>query len=285
VNTWVIGFNYIPDPDAIGYENTAINVIRGQGFLAPEGRSYNPPLYPLFLAGVYSVFGLRNYLALKMIESLIGALTCGWVYLLGLTLFGRNAGRLAGFIAIFYPFLVYYTGVVLSENLFTFFLMAGSVCLAVLAQQGFRWRYALGGGILLGLATLTRPMTLALPAILVVWAMLTFPARQQRTWFTAVVVSLALILTVLPWSIRNYIIHHQVVPVSTRDGIAFWGSNNPVVADDPAKIGRWIMYTDLPHADEPGRRPPGAAVRQTRGRPNPSRRPPSGGACGARRWR
>ncbi|MGB5934216.1 MAG: hypothetical protein WBH57_14275, partial [Anaerolineae bacterium] len=117
-----------------------------------------------------------------------------------------------------------------------------------LAQE-FRWRDALGGGLLLGLATLTRPVTLGLPVIIFTWAGLTFPDKW-RAWLSATVVSLALIFTVLPWSIRNYIIHHRVIPVATVDGVTFWGSNNPVVVDNPAKAGRWILYTQLPHANE-----------------------------------
>ncbi len=248
VNTWILGFDYIPDPDTTVYENTAINVVQGRGYVAPEGRSYTAPLYPLFLAGVYTIFGLHNYPALKVIEALIGALTCGWIYLIGKTLFGRTTGRLAGLLSTIYPFLVYYTGAALTENLFTFLLAAGIVCLAALAQE-FRWQYAFGGGVLLGLAALTRPVTLGLPVVVSIWAGLTF-SDKRRASLTAAVVSLALIFTVLPWSIRNYIIHHQVIPVATEDGVTFWGSNNPVVVDNPAKTGRWILYTQLPHANE-----------------------------------
>jgi 4-amino-4-deoxy-L-arabinose transferase-like glycosyltransferase len=183
-----------------------------------------------------------------VIESLIGALTCGWIYLIGKTLFGRSTGRLAGLLSTVYPFLIYYTGTALTENLFTFLLTAGIACLATLAQQ-FRWQYAFGGGVLLGLATLTRPVTLGLPVVVSIWAGLTFPDKRRAS-LTAAVISLALIFTILPWSTRNYVIHHQVIPVATEDGVTFWGSNNPVVMDNPAKAGRWILYTQLPHANE-----------------------------------
>ncbi|MGQ9627150.1 MAG: ArnT family glycosyltransferase [Anaerolineae bacterium] len=248
VNAWVLGFNYIPDPDTTVYENTAMNVMQGRGYVAPEGRSYTAPLYPLFLAGLYTIFGLQNYPALKAIESLIGALTCGWVYLIGRTLFGRSTGRLAGLLSTIYPFLIYYTGTALTENLFTFLLAAGMVCLAALVQ-GFRWQYVLGGGVLLGLATLTRPVALGLSVVVPIWAGLVF-SDSRRALLSAAGISLALILTVLPWSIRNYVIHHQVILIATEDGVTFWGSNNPIVADNPAKAGRWMLYTQLPHAAE-----------------------------------
>jgi 4-amino-4-deoxy-L-arabinose transferase-like glycosyltransferase len=251
-NAWIFGFNYLPDPDTKVYETIALNLINGLGFTCTEGKSYVAPLYPLFIAGVYSIFGIHNYIALKILESLIGGFTCGFVYLIGVFLFGPFTGRLAGIIAMFYPLLIHATSPALTENLFTSLLAVGTTFLAKLIGK-FRWRYALGAGLFLGLATLTRPITLLLPFVLIVWSFLVIK-KIPHAWYITGTVSLTIAIVILPWLIRNYSIHHQFL-FATEDGVTFWGSNNPVVAENPEKAGRWILYTDLPHAEELSRLP------------------------------
>jgi len=63
------------------------------------------PLYPYFLGLVYKVFG-PSLLAAKLVQSIVGALTAGVVYLLGREVFGAAVGVVAGLLAALYiPFI------------------------------------------------------------------------------------------------------------------------------------------------------------------------------------
>ena len=52
-----------------------------------EYGSFRPPLFPLFLAGVYRTFGVGNYLAARIILCALSSLTCVLIYSLGKKLF------------------------------------------------------------------------------------------------------------------------------------------------------------------------------------------------------
>ena len=74
--------------------------------------------------------------------------------------------------------------------------------------------------MLFALATLTRPVVLLLPLVLVV------RLRAVRGSLVAVTI-LAYTLTLAPWSLRNYIVFDRFVPVSTMAGIVFYQGFHP----------------------------------------------------------
>ena len=68
----------IPKSDAAGYDQMAVNLASGNGLSQLRDGSmvpivYRPPVYPMFLAGIYSIFG-HHYIAAKIIQAIIGAL-------------------------------------------------------------------------------------------------------------------------------------------------------------------------------------------------------------------
>src|SRR3989338_2675498 len=70
----------IPRSDASNYDHLAMNIVSGEGFsedingkVIPTAR--RTPVYPMFLAGIYAVFG-HSYIAVKIIQAILGALLC-----------------------------------------------------------------------------------------------------------------------------------------------------------------------------------------------------------------
>lgn len=57
--------------------------------------------------------------------------------------------------------------------------------------------------------------------------------------------TVAFIVTLLPWTIRNYRVFHQPIPIATQDGLTLYGSYWP-----PEKNGRLIWGT-LPGHEDP----------------------------------
>jgi hypothetical protein len=101
--------------------------------------------------------------------------------------------------------------------------------------------------MLWGLASLTRPTALALPALATLWAWVPLGLSvepRDRTRQVALV-ALGLALVVGPWTIRNAIALHAFVPITTGGGKSLLDSNNPVVWDDPALRGGANRAQDL----------------------------------------
>ena len=219
----------VPPQDTPDYDEIALNLVRGEGFVARQNwfgfelRSWRPPFYPFFLALVYKIGG-HNHLAVKCCQAVVGAATVVLVWDLGRRLHPASAG-LAGGIAALYGPLVASANQVMSETWFTFWLVAAvwlllSRCITdpgapgIKAQGRVSW---LAGGVLIGLAGLTRPVGLLLgPAL----------ALAVRRWRPLVWVGLGAVLTLVPWTVRNGVVHGALVPLSTHGGFILAGSNS-----------------------------------------------------------
>ena len=88
----------------------------------------------------------------------------------------------------------------------------------------------------IGLATLTRSEALLLVPILVV--PLAWRARGAGVVRIAAVACLGTALLVVPWTVRNYTVFHQVVLISTNEGSVWAGANCDSTYYGPG-IGTW----------------------------------------------
>jgi len=91
--------------DAYDWINTAWAVTQGQGF----GDSIRAPGYIFLLTGIFSVFG-KSIAAVRVIQAVMGALTCVLIYKTGKKIFTETTGRIAGVLTVLYPYLIAYRG-------------------------------------------------------------------------------------------------------------------------------------------------------------------------------
>jgi 4-amino-4-deoxy-L-arabinose transferase-like glycosyltransferase len=76
---------------------------------------------------------------------------------------------------------------------------------------------ALASGVLLGLAIMVRPISLAVvPVVLVCWWLAGRDLRTVARWSAALLVGVA--ACILPWTVRNAVRMHAFVPISTNTG-------------------------------------------------------------------
>jgi hypothetical protein len=61
--------------------------------------------------------------------------------------------------------------------------------------------------------------------------------------------TLAFSSCILPWTLRNQIVHGRFVLIATNGGSTFYGGNNERVVREFRQLGNWISTTDLPHRD------------------------------------
>ncbi len=187
--------------------------------------TYHPPGYYYFLAAVYALSG-HSYLAVRVAQAFLGTLTCMLVYLLGKAVFGSSAGLLAAAFSAMYPPLIFYTGVLLTETLSTFLLVATAWLLLSSLSRAPRPRTVslVIAGFSLGFAALTRSILLVTMPMALLW-ILTIGGRWSG-WQQAVRSALALCLptalVIAAVTLRNYQIHQQFILVSTNGGVNFF---------------------------------------------------------------
>lgn len=214
-------------PDAVEYHGVALNLLAGKGLLndiEDMGVAATPPLYPFLLAIFYLLFG-ESILAVRIVQALIGSLSCVVLYFLGREAFGREAGIMAAWMAAPYPFFVFLSAFLLTETLFIFFLLL-LLLLLVRATRENGVLTAAGAGFVTGLAILLRPSLLFFPFLFgPFWILLGRPRGKSAKLVGLFV--LFTLLTVAPWTVRNYLRLGAFVPVTTHGGWSLYEANFP----------------------------------------------------------
>ena len=183
----------------------------------PQGvlTSFRAPGYPAFLAVIYAVSGLQwRFFAARLVQAVLGATLAPMVYALGRRLFPQQpkAAAFAGGAVAIYPMLVIYPLALATENLFIPLITAGLLVL-LRATDKDDSRLFLLAGLLFGAATLTRSVIFAFVGLAALW--LFFLVKQRRG---ALLFGLAAFLVVLPWTIRNTLLHDQFTFVENSLG-------------------------------------------------------------------
>lgn len=219
-----------PGGDAKEYDRLAMNLVAGKGLTDGTYYSQRMPLYPFFLAAVYAVFGHRTVFV-GILQSVLGALMCVLVYKISQLLFSERIAVLSGFlVSVYFPFIYfsYYGGpaFLLSENLLSFFL-ALFVLYASKIVVGHETRGAFFLlGIALGACLLTRSDILFVVLMTPLWILFVSKGSIRERILKGLLVTGITLATLLPWGIRNYLIHGEVVFLSTKSGATFFDGNN-----------------------------------------------------------
>jgi hypothetical protein len=201
---------------------------------------FYPPLYPYFIAILDRAFG--SLAAVPWVQAALGALLVPAVGRAGCMAFSSRVGLLAAAVVAFYPDFVWFSVHFWSETLFVA-LLWWAIELVLRSDASSATGAAAFGGVLWGLATLTRELSLYLAPFVVLWLL-----RGWRPWQglrasavvrRAVSFALGLVLTLLPWTIRNAIVFHAFIPVSTMGGLNLWQGNVPLThLEVHATLGR-----------------------------------------------
>jgi 4-amino-4-deoxy-L-arabinose transferase-like glycosyltransferase len=190
--------------DERDYDRLAVNLLRHHQFAYEPGHpiSLRPPLYPAVVAAVYRIAGEGSYPAVRLLQAGLSLLTIVVLYSLGAELESRRVGAwLAGLYA-FYPSLLVYNNLLLSEVLFTTLVCA--TCLALV--RSFRLGsipMLMLAGVLLGLAALTRSVLWLFPVALGTALLATWPGNFGGRLRAVGALTVAFAVTLLPWAIRN----------------------------------------------------------------------------------
>jgi len=177
--------------------------LRATGYLMSHPDGWMMPAYAVFLAGIYSVAGIKPYVAI-LIQIMLSLISVILVYRICTLLFKQ--ARIATITALLFALdihSIYAANELLTETLFVLFFLAGVYYFLIAMMQGKLSTFAIGAAFM-GLASLTRLIALMYP-LLLVFILLIF-SRQKIQWKLKAILLYTVIFAFLNslWLIRNY---------------------------------------------------------------------------------
>jgi 4-amino-4-deoxy-L-arabinose transferase-like glycosyltransferase len=212
--------------DMFQYDALAESIRLGQGFTWYGGipTAARAPLYPVFLAAVYSLFG-HSYVAARVTQALIGSLLPLVTYALGQRLFSTRVGQAAAWAVAIYPLFLLYPLGLATENIFFLLVPLATLMLMKAADTSSRSCFLLAG-VLLGLAILTRSVIAGLTVLILPWLWY-YGSRGREAVKNWALILLPVIALTVPWSIRNSLLYREFVFVESSLGFNLYLGYHP----------------------------------------------------------
>jgi 4-amino-4-deoxy-L-arabinose transferase-like glycosyltransferase len=214
-----------PSADGAYYHKVATRIAEGQGYtwLWPDGAvtyaAHYPVGYPALVALGYAVLGAKPVVAM-VINAVIGAAAALAVWSLVSLRPYRGSSRLglfAGLAVALHPVLVPYTAAIMTEGVTAALLVIAAAAADRARNASSPYRAWLGVGLLLGVATLVRPQTLALAPIFGFFSAAK-PVKPKRGALAAIVVTATVLAVCAPWTARNCVRMDKCALVSVNGG-------------------------------------------------------------------
>jgi 4-amino-4-deoxy-L-arabinose transferase-like glycosyltransferase len=224
------------DPFVLGhwaFGRIGRSLVLGHGFgnpMADTGPSaLLPPVYPYVLAAVFTLFGVytkASIIAALVLNGIISSLTCIPIYYLAKKNFGERVAKWAGWGWALSPYGIYYgADWAWSTPLITLLLCCLFLWALNLEDDGRIGSWLLFG-IVTGASILTEPSVLSVVPLLFLWTCYRRYRRHQSWLIPAITTGLAVLITIAPWTVRNYQVFHKLIPVRSGLGLELYIGNN-----------------------------------------------------------
>ena len=225
-------------PEAMDVAQVGRHISEGEGFTTSFVRPlslagvprverhpdlYNAPLYPLVLAVAFNLFG-ANDRAVGLVSVLFGLLTAFFAYLVGTRLVDQRAGALSAVLVSLSTGFLYASVSGVNITLLAFLITLGFYL--ILRHSGsLRWSIACGA--VWGLTYLAEytAVGLIVPAIVLVVL-----AQRELRLKHAGAFAVGLVVVLLPWMVRNWLVVGGPLTSLKACSIAAYGTTYPVTS-------------------------------------------------------
>jgi len=141
------------------------------------------------------------------------------------------------------PYMVILTGLLNYSILHTFFTVLSCYLLHKnLRRSNNPVPAMILSGVLWGITTLIRPMTLILPVFVLI--MLYFQRNRHGIWKlkSLTVFVIGMMIVIGPYAIRNYTLTNRFIPVNAQAGVALWANTELKLKRTPDHYRWWSIW-------------------------------------------
>jgi hypothetical protein len=221
--------------------NIAHSLATGHGFSSPFRVDTGPtawmtPLFPLLLAGIFRIFGVYTFhawAAMVLLNISCCTLACIPIYFAARRIGGIALAAGSAWLWAIFPNAILMPVESMWDACISALLVATILwaTLALERAESKRPRNWCVYGLLWGVALMFNATLAALFPFLAGW--LAYRAQQQnRAWLRNAAAAVAIIiLCCVSWTVRNYRVFHQFVPLRSVLGLQLWLGNNDQTQD------------------------------------------------------
>ena len=215
--------------------NIAYSMARGNGFASPLRIDTGPtawmtPLYPLLLSGIMRIFGIytfQSWVAAVVVNICFSALVCIPIYLIGKRIAGPDLAAGSAWLWAIFPNAILLSFQSLWDTSLSALLGATALYATLRLAGSERRRDWIFYGVLWGFILMANAAVLSLLPLLLGWAMYRTWRSRRPLARNAVTASVVIVACCIPWTIRNYVTFHSLVPLRSTLGLQLWVGNNP----------------------------------------------------------
>jgi tetratricopeptide (TPR) repeat protein len=191
-----------------------------------QGVFYQAPLYPYFLGLLQTVIG-HDLWSIRIIQIILGSVSCGLIFLAGRSLFSRSTALIAGLLLAFYAPAIFFDGLI-EKSILDIFLLSTLLLLLSSAERQQQSTLWLATGVALGLLGLSRENALVLALVIPAWIVVYFRDQLLSTRLKCLGFFFAGLLCVLvPVGVRNLSRGGEFKLTTSQFGTNFYIGNNP----------------------------------------------------------
>lgn len=230
--------------------NIAAALAQGNGFCCvfrqPTGpTAWVAPLYPFIIATIFKIAGVftaASFYSAVVFNSAFSALAAVPLYAAARRISRPSAAVLAAWLWAIFPAGIIIPYAWIWDTSLSAFLAALLLCLTLPLPDSPRVRDYAVYGLVWALALLTNPSLAALLPFLLGWILFRSYAQPVLKFKLAAAVLTIIFLCCLPWTVRNCVQFHRLIPLRSNFAFEFWSGNNEIFDPNSHAVNRVTRY-------------------------------------------
>jgi 4-amino-4-deoxy-L-arabinose transferase-like glycosyltransferase len=238
----------VPFQNEVG--NVAAALARGQGFCCLFGEPTGPtawlaPGYPFFLAGIFKVFGIfgvASFYVAGLFNCLFSAVVCLPLFCVAVRVGNRTTAALAAWLWGVFPSGILIPFEWIWDSSLSALLAISLLWMAFLVAKNPRRKSFVLYGFFCGLCLLVNPALGSVLPFLLLWIYLRTRSSQFDSLQNVLLAACLALLVCVPWTLRNAVQFHRVVPIRSDYPFELWMGNNPIYDERSREVNRITRY-------------------------------------------
>ena len=241
----------VPFQNEVG--SVAAALARGNGFCCvfhqPTGpTAWLAPVYPLFLSIIFRVCGtftVPSFYVAAFFNCVFSALVCWPLFFAALRVANRTTAAAAGWLWAVFPSGILIPFEWIWDTSLSALLAISLLWATLRLVDDNRRRNFIFYGLFWGFSLLVNPALGAVFPFFLLWIYLRVNASSAwRLSHILMIVCLA-VLVCLPWTVRNSVQFHRLIPIRSDFPFELWMGNNPIYDEHSRQLNRITRYEEV----------------------------------------